>query len=49
MIRTVANIMERYGCDAERAQLYIDLRAEGYPMHQALLMAGLTDPDSPPP
>jgi predicted ATPase len=44
VIRTVANVMQRYGCDAERAQRYIDLRDEGYSQHQALLMAGLADP-----
>lgn len=44
MIRTVPNIVERYGCSHERAQRYMDLREEGYPQHQALLMAGLSDP-----
>lgn len=44
MIRTVANVMQRYRCDAEHAQRYIDLRDEGYQQYQALLMAGLADP-----
>ena len=44
MIRTIPNIMERYGCDAERAQRYMDLRDEGYSVLQAELMAGLSDP-----
>lgn len=43
-VRTVPNVMERYRCDAETAQRYCDLREEGYPTHQALLMAGLADP-----
>ena len=44
MIRNVSNVMQRYSCDAERAQRYIDLREEGYSQYQALLMAGLADP-----
>jgi len=44
MIRTVPNLMERYGCSAEDAQRYMDLREEGYQQHEALLMAGLSDP-----
>lgn len=49
MIRTVPNVMQRYGCDSESAQRYMDLREEGYLQHEALLMAGLSDPpdDSP--
>jgi hypothetical protein len=47
MIRTVPNIMQHYGCSQETAQRYIDLRDEGYPQHQALLMAGLSDPPEP--
>ena len=47
IIRTVEDIMERYSCDADTAQRYCDLREEGYPMHQALLMAGLSDPPDP--
>jgi hypothetical protein len=43
-VRTVPMVMLRYGCDDETAQRYLDLRDEGYPMHQALLMAGLADP-----
>ena len=43
-LRTVDNIMCRYGCSSESAQRYIDLREEGHYQHQALLMAGLTDP-----
>lgn len=44
MLRTVPNIVAHYGCSQETAQRYMDLRDEGYPMHQALLMAGLSDP-----
>lgn len=44
MIRNVPNIMKYYGCSSETAQRYIDLREEGHPQHQALLMAGLADP-----
>jgi len=36
--------MQHYGCDEERAQRYIDLREEGYPQYQALLMSGMADP-----
>lgn len=43
-VRSVQNVVQRYGCDAETAQRYIDLRDEGYPQHQALVMAGLADP-----
>lgn len=32
--------------DAERRQLYRDLRDEGYSREQALLTSGLADPDS---
>jgi hypothetical protein len=37
-------VMQRFGCSADSAQRFIDLRDEGYPAHQAALMAGLTDP-----
>jgi hypothetical protein len=43
-IRTVPNVMQHYGCSADVAQRYIDLRDEGYSMAQAALMAGLSDP-----
>lgn len=42
--RTVPNVMQAYGCSAETAQRYTDLRDEGYSMEQARLMAGLGDP-----
>ena len=45
IIRTVPNVMYAYGCSAETAQRYVDLRDEGYSMAQAKLMAGLSDPD----
>jgi hypothetical protein len=32
------------GASDETLYLYMDLREEGYPQQQALLMAGLTDP-----
>jgi hypothetical protein len=44
IIRTVPNIMQAYGCSAETAQLYKDLRDEGHGIEQAKLMAGLSDP-----
>jgi hypothetical protein len=40
--------MDHYGCSAETAQRYMDLRDEGYPQYQALLMAGLSDPPQSP-
>lgn len=43
-VRTVPNVMRHYGCTADDAQRYIDLREEGYSLHQAALMAGLSDP-----
>lgn len=48
-IRTVPNVMAHYGCTAESAQRFIDLRDEGYSREQAALMAGLTDPPDPNP
>jgi hypothetical protein len=45
--RTVANVMRHYGCSADEAQRYVDLREEGYSVHQAALMAGLSDPPDP--
>jgi hypothetical protein len=48
MIRTIPNIMQAYGCSEETAGRYCDLRAEGYQQHQALLMAGLSDPPDVP-
>lgn len=44
IIRTVPNLIAAYDCSAETAQLFIDLREEGYSTEQALLMAGLSDP-----
>jgi hypothetical protein len=49
MIRTVANIMEHYGCSSDTAKRYMDLRDEGYGMEQSLLMSGLSDPPEPSP
>jgi hypothetical protein len=43
----INRLIRKYGCDSETACRYLDLREEGYPMHQALLMAGLTDPPDP--
>jgi hypothetical protein len=43
-IRTVPNVMGHFGCTAEDARRYIDLRSEGYCSEQAALMAGLADP-----
>lgn len=42
--RTIPNVMRHYGCTADDAQRYIDLRDEGYTSYQAALMAGLADP-----
>jgi hypothetical protein len=47
-VRTVPNVMRHFGCSAEDAQRYIDLRDEGYGMHSAALMAGLADPHEEP-
>lgn len=44
-IRAVPSVMEFYGCSAEDAQLFIDLRDEGYSTYQAKLLAGIADPD----
>lgn len=38
-------IAQKYGCSIETAQLYLDLKEEGYSTYQAKLMAGLADPD----
>lgn len=46
-VRTVPAVMENFGCSAETAQRYMDLRDEGYGPEQALLMAGLSDPPEP--
>lgn len=43
-IRTVPNVMQFYGCSAEDAHRFIDLRDEGYSTDQAAIMAGLSDP-----
>lgn len=48
-IRTVPNVMAHYGCTADDAQRFIDLREEGFSTQQAALMAGLTDPPEPSP
>lgn len=44
LVRTVPALMLHYGCSAETAQRYMDLRDEGYAMEAAKLMAGLSDP-----
>ncbi len=43
-IRTIPNVMRHYGCTADDAQRFIDLRSEGYSTYQSALMAGLSDP-----
>jgi hypothetical protein len=43
-IRTIPNVMGHYGCSAESAQRFIELRNEGYGTHQAALLAGIADP-----
>lgn len=47
LIRAIDAVMAVYECSEETAQLYIDLREEGYSREQAGLMAGLTDPPEP--
>lgn len=42
---SVRRIMDHYGCDSEEAQLYVDLRDEGYSVYQAGVLAGIRDPD----
>lgn len=37
-------VIAKYKCSRESAQIFIDLRDEGHPVHQAALMAGLADP-----
>lgn len=37
-------IANKYGCDLETAQYYLDLLEEGYSRYQALVMSGLGDP-----
>lgn len=46
-IRNVPNVMRHFGCSADDAQRYIDLREEGYGNYEARLMAGLSDPPDP--
>ncbi len=38
-------IAKERGVSYETANYYLDLREEGYPRYQALLMAGIMDPD----
>ena len=38
-------IMDQYRCNADDAQLYLDLREEGHTGYEAAVMAGLRDPD----
>ena len=40
----LSRIMDRYGCDTETAQNYLDLLEEGYTRYQARVMSGLIDP-----
>lgn len=47
-VRTVPNVMQQYGCTADYAQRFIDLRQEGYSTQEAALMAGIADPPEPP-
>lgn len=44
-VRTVPNVMQHFGCTAEEAQRYIDLRDEGHSSYASSLMAGLSDPE----
>ena len=37
-------IMAHYGCTAEDAQRFIDLREDGHSTYEASVMAGLADP-----
>lgn len=39
-----SRIMASYGCSQESADYFIELRAEGYSVDQAALMAGISDP-----
>jgi hypothetical protein len=41
MLRTVENVMRRYGCSADAARIYMDMRDEGHPRRAAELMAGI--------
>ena len=41
----IETVMTRYGCDAESAHRYLDLVEEGYTRYQAVIMAGLADPN----
>ena len=43
-VRTLPNVMAHFGCSAEDAQRYMDLREEGYSASVAAVMAGLADP-----
>jgi hypothetical protein len=36
--------MDRWGCSAEDAQRYLDLREEGHSTYAASVMSGLADP-----
>lgn len=46
LICTIENLKEAYpDTDVETLYRYIDLRKEGYPTHQAIIMSGLGDPD----
>lgn len=42
-VRTVPSVMQAYGCNAEAAQRYIDLRNEGYGVYVASVMAGIAE------
>lgn len=46
-IRSVAGVMQHFGCSQDTAQRYCDLRDEGHGTEQAQLMAGLSDPPEP--
>lgn len=47
MISRVERTAVQLACTADEAQLYLDLRDEGYSSYQAKLMAGLADPADP--
>ena len=47
MISRVERTAVQLACTADEAQLYLDLRDEGYSSYQAKIMAGLADPPEP--
>lgn len=45
-VRTVPSVMQHFGCTAEAAQRYIDLRDDGHGVYVAAVLAGIADPKS---